>query len=248
MPVITVDGEVYHAIEAAAPGGESLNHSLRRLLGLPPTTEAGGGPRLVGELAGLIRAGMLAPGDRLLATAPVPDPDADPVATVTDDARLRAADGTIHPGPRQLLLELRGGTFAPYGWHCLTTTDATRLETLRQRLHTADHPDQAATGHGALTALIAAGLLAPGDQLSLPMYRHTGGPGGRGSQPIAVGTATVTDDGCFLLPDGSRHLTPSSASAAHRGNPTNAWGSWTAPDGSRLTALRQLQQDRAASC
>jgi len=245
MPVVTVDDEVYHAIEAAAPGGESLNQSLRRVLGLPPTVEASGGPRLVGELAGLIRAGMIAPGDRLLATAPVPDPDADPVATVTDDARLRAADGTIHPGPRQLLCELRGGTFAPYGWHCLTTTDGTRLETLRQRLHTADHPDQAATGHGALTPLITAGLLAPGDQLRLPMYRHTGGPGGRGSQPVAVGTATVTDDGCFLLPDGSRHLTPSSASAAHRGNPANAWGSWTAPDGSRLTALRQLQQDHA---
>ena len=184
-----------------------MNQSLRRVLGLPPTVEAGSGPRLVGELAGLIRAGMLAPGDRLLATAPLPDPD--PVATVTDDARLRAADGTIHPGPRQLLLELRGGTFAPYGWHCLTTTDGTRLETLRQRLHTADHPNQAATGRGALTALIAAGLLAAGDQLSLPMYRHTGGPGGRGSQPIAVGTAIVTDDGCFLLPDGSRrHLDP----------------------------------------
>lgn len=73
------------------------------------------------------------------------------------------------------------------------------------------------------------------------MHRRSGGQGG---VPIAVGTATVTDDGCFLLPDGSLHLNPSSANAAYRGSPGNAWGAWAAPDGRRLAALRDHARRR----
>jgi hypothetical protein len=242
MPSVNVDDEVYRAIEAAARDGESVNQSLRRLLGLPPATGTGTGtgPQAAGELAALIAAGLIALGEPVYATDPVPVPD--PVATVAEYGRLRAADGTIYPGPRQLSGALRGATFASYGWQGLTAADGTRLETLRQRLLAETAPHLLPSGPGALTPMIAAGLLAPGDELRLPMHRH---PGGRGSLPIAVGIATVTDDGCFLLPDGDRYLTPTAASAAYRGNPFNAWGSWTAPDGRRLTALRQLARDDA---
>lgn len=237
MIPIDVDDEVHHAIYTAACTGDA-NQRLRHLLHLPHDPCPDSGVSTEGELAGLI-----ALGEEVYATGPVPETH--PVATVAEHGRLRAADGTIYPGPRLMASALRGGTFESYGWQCLTAADGTRLEALRQRHLAETAPHLLPAGPGGLAPLIAAGLLAPGDELRLPMHRN---PGGRGTGPIAVGVATVTDDGCFLLPQGDLYLTPTAAPAAYRGNPFNAWGTWTAPDGSRLAALRQLaratDQDR----
>ena len=73
------------------------------------------------------------------------------------------------------------------------------------------------------------------------MYHRSGS--GKRSAPAAVGTATVTDDGCFLLPDGSRYLNPASATIAYRGNTGGTWDAWAAPGGQRLGALRQRVRD-----
>jgi len=232
MPVITVDDEVYHAIEATAHDGESLNQAVRRLLGLPPATGTATGLQTAGELAELIAAGLIALGEPVYATAPVPDPD--PVATVAEHGYLRGPDGTIYPGPRQLISALRGTAFAPYAWHCLTAADGRNLETVRQSL-TGDE-QQRPGSYGALAPMIAAGLLNPGDELRLPTHRRNGGR----VPPIAVGTATVTEDGFFRMPDGSRHANPYGAAAAFRGTPAGAWTAWAAPDGRRLIILRDL--------
>lgn len=235
MVLIEIDDEVNGVIEAATVGGESPTWTLRRLLGLPHPEGSPTSPIAVGELAELIAAGLIGPGDPLYATAPVRDPR--PVAAVADGGRLRAADGIIYLGPRQLVAAVRGATFESYGWQCLSTADGTRLEALRQRLLAKTAPHLLPTGPGGLAPLIAAGYLAPGDVLSLPMYRS---PGGRATSPVAIGYAKVTGDGCFLLPQDDLYLTPTAATAAYRGNPFNAWGSWTAPDTRRLVALRAL--------
>ena len=235
MAVIEVDDQVYRVVCRAAPGGD-LNQGLRGLLGLAPGgTGPSADPNAPGELDGLIAAGLIAPEEKLFATSPVRGPH--PVATVTDDGRLYDAHGVVYPGPAQLLRALRGGTFAPYGWQCLTTADGRCLATVRQRWIAETAPHLLPSGPGALTPLITAGLLGPGDQLRLPMYASSDN---RTSGSVAVGTATVSAIGWFLLPDGARYPNPSAAAAAYRGNPTNAWAGWVGPDGRRLAALREL--------
>lgn len=233
MIPIDIDDEVHHAIYTAACTGDA-NQRLRHLLRMPhapcPPTDLD----QLGELAGVIAAGMLMPDEPLYATGPVRDPH--PIATVVGDGRLRANDTNVYPGPRALITALRGRAFAAYAWHCLATGDGGNMETLRQRATGDQQPHPGS--HGALTPLIAAGLLAPGDRLRLAMHRHNSGR----VPPIAVGTATVTDDGFFLLPDGSRHANPYGAAAAYRGNPAGAWASWAAPDRRRLQLLRDLSR------
>jgi hypothetical protein len=236
MVLIDIDSAAYHAIEAARRGGESCNQGVRRLLGLAPSAEADTLPRPVGELPGLVAAGLLTPGEPLYSTSRMPGRV--PVADVAEGGCLRGEDGTLYPGPHQLVGALRGDAYARHGWACLTTGDGTRLETLRQR-HLADTaPHLLPTGPGLLAPLIAAGLLAPGDQLRLPIYLLTGAPG-----PLAIGTATVTQDGCFQLPEGDLYVSASGAAAAYRGNPFSTRGSWLAPNGQRLTVMHRLARD-----
>jgi hypothetical protein len=233
MVPIDIDDEVHTAIQAATVGGEHPNQVLRRLLGLPPTDQDAA-TRPEGELAGLVAAGLIAPGERVFLTATTPRPH--PVATVTSSGRLQAPNATVYPGPRQLLGALRGEKFEPYGWACLTITYGTRLEALRQRHLAETAPHLLPHGPGSLTPLIAAGLLEPGDELRLTLPRRVND---RIDSPV-VGVATVTEDGCFLLPDGDRYLDATGAGAAYRGNPFSTFGSWLAPNGRRLASLRQL--------
>jgi hypothetical protein len=238
MVLIDVDGEVYHAIEAAVRGGESCNQVVRRLLGLPPWPDPQLWPSPIGELARLVSAGLVALGEPLYPNTVTPGWV--PVAHLAEGGLLRAEDGSIYPGPNQLVGALRGQAFAQHGWACLTTGDGTRLETLRQRHLAETAPHLLPAGPGVLAPLIAAGLLAAGDELRLPIHLLTSAPG---SEPFAVRTATVTENGCFLLPEGDLYTTGSGAAAAHRGNPFSTRSTWLAPDGRRLTVLRDLARD-----
>lgn len=123
MIPIDVDDEVHRAIYTAACTGDA-NQRLRHLLHLPHDPCPDTGVSTQGELAGLVAAGLIALGEQVYATGPVP------VATVAEHGWLRAADAAVYPGPRQLVRGLRGGTFAPYGWQVLTAADGTGLETL----------------------------------------------------------------------------------------------------------------------
>lgn len=127
MAAIDVDDEVYRTIDRATRGRE-MNQGLRELLGLAPTGTLDK-QKTAGDLAGLISARLITPGDHLIATAPIRTPE--PVATVTDNACLRANDATVYPGPgpATFIAHVRGGTFAPYGWQLLTTTDGRNLAT-----------------------------------------------------------------------------------------------------------------------
>jgi hypothetical protein len=234
MVLIYVDDEIHAMIEAATCDGEPLNQGARRLLGLTlDATQPDPQPDCVGDLADLIADGLVKAGEHLLATAVDPD-EQRLLATVLADGRLRATGATIYQGPRALITASRGRNPASYAWHLLTTADGRNLETLRQR-QTGDR-QQRPDSYGALAPLITAGLLASGDELRLQVHRHNAGR----VPPIAVVTATVTDDGFFLLSDGSRHHNPSGAKAATQGNPVGAWTTWAAPDGRRLINLRDL--------
>lgn len=234
MVPIDIDDEVYAAIEAAAIGGEHPNQVLRRLLGLPPAADRDAGARPEGELAALLAAGLLNLGDPVFATGSYPQHH--PAATVAEGGHLLTPDGTRHSGPDRLVGALFGEGFAVYGWACLTAADGARLEALRQRHLAEAAPHLVPHGPGELAALIAFAVLASGDELRLTLR------GGLNVGSPAMGTATVTEDGCFLLPEGDLYPTAASAAAACLG-PFITTCSWTTRDGRPLAALHQLARD-----
>jgi hypothetical protein len=187
-----------------------------------------------GELAVLILAGLIAPGEQLLRTSPTPRPE--PVAVVTADGFLRTATGTRFPGPREAISRLEDPRYAPIAWQCFTTAGHLCLETLRQRTE----PEQLGSPRlaGALLPLIGAGLLYPGAELRFEMTTGRGQPGQR-VRVLAVAAAQVTDDGWLAMTDGAHYAAPSPAAAASCGVLTNGWRAWhRADDGSSLLTLR----------
>jgi hypothetical protein len=194
-----------------------------------PSAAPGG----AGELAGLIHARLIAPGDWLYRTSPAPRTA--PVARITPGGALRTASGAEYPGPRQAITRLEAARYAPIAWQCFTTADRVNLETLRQRTE----PDQADRPTGALLPLIHAGLLQAGDELR---YEMTTGRGRTGQHVriLAAATATVTGDGWLQLADGALYAAPSPAAAACCGVLTNGWKAWHhEADGRSLLTLRQ---------
>ena len=240
MVPIDIDDEVRAVIKAAAVCGEGPNQVLRRLLGLPAAGQ-GAAARREGELAALVAAGLIALGDPVFAIGSFAQV-AHPAAAVAEDGHLLTADGTLHSGPGQLISALFGERFAAHGWTCLTDADGARLETLRQRHLAETTPHLLPHGPGELAPLIALRVLSRGDQLRLTLPD----PRGHSIGSPAVDLATVTDDGCFLLPEGDRYPTAASAAAASLG-PFITSGSWTTRDGRPVAALHQLARDAARS-
>lgn len=190
-------------------------------------------PGVSGELAGLILARLIAPGDWLYRTSPAPRTA--PVARVTPSGCLSTTSGAEYPGPREAITRLEAARYAPIAWQCFTTADRVNLETLRQRAE----PDQADRPAGSLLPLIHAGLLRAGDELR---YEMTSGRGRTGQhvQLLAAATATVTGDGWLQLSDGALYATPSPAAAACCGVLTNGWKAWHhEADGRSLLTLRK---------
>ena len=238
MIPIDIDGEVHAAIEAAAHCGEHPNQVLRRLLGLAPAADADTGEPWSGELAVLVAAGLIALGDPVFAIGSYPQHH--PAAAIAEGGCLLTPDGTLHPGPGQLISALFGERFAAHGWACLTAADGARLETLRQRHLAETAPHLLPHGPGELAQLIALAVLSPGDQLRLTLPD----PRGHSIGSPAVELATVTEDGCILLPGGDLYPTAASAAAACLG-PFITTCSWTTRDGRPLAALHQLARDAA---
>jgi hypothetical protein len=190
-------------------------------------------PGKAGELAGLILARLIAPGDWLYRTGPAPRTA--PVARVTPGGCLCTASGAEYPGPRQAITRLEAARYAPIAWQCFTTSDHVNLETLRQRAE----PDQTDRPPGSLFQLLRAGLLQAGSELR---YEMTTGRGRTGQHVriLAAATAAITDDGWLQLPDGALYAAPSPAAAACCGVLTNGWKAWHhAADGRSLLTLRQ---------
>ena len=188
-----------------------------------------------GELARLLTAGQLCPGDRLWRTRP--DRSARPLVEVTGDGRLRAEAGAVYDGPRAAITALEHVRAAPIAWQCFTTAAGTCLETLRQRTE----PDQVGARRlpGALAPLIDAGQLDAGSSLEFEM---TSGRGRTGQhvRVLATAVAVVTADGWLLLPDCALYAAPSPAAAACCGMLTNGWRAWRlATDGRPIGVLRR---------
>jgi hypothetical protein len=193
----------------------------------------GAAPGGAGELAGLILARLIAPGEKLYRTSPTPC--AEPVAEVTSGGCLRTSKGTVYRCPREAITRLEAARYAPIAWQCFTTAGRVNLETLRQRAE----PDQAARPIGALLPLIRAGLLQAGGELR---YEMTAGRGRTGQHVriLAAATAEVTGDGWLQLSDGALYAAPSPAAAACCGLLTNGWKAWHhEADGRSLLTLRQ---------
>jgi hypothetical protein len=190
-------------------------------------------PGAAGELAGLILARLLTPGQKLYRTSPTPCTD--PVAEVTSGGCLRTASGAVYPGPREAITRLEAARYAPIAWQCFTTHGRVNLETLRQRAE----PDQNTRPAGALLPLIRAGLLQEGGGLRYEMTTGRGRVGQR-VRLLAVATAEVTGDGWLRLADGALYAAPSPAAAACCGVLTNGWKAWRhEADGRSLLTLRQ---------
>jgi hypothetical protein len=192
-------------------------------------------PEPVGELAGLVTAGLLAPGEQLFRTKPVPNRL--PVAQVTAEGWLRTGSGALYPGPRQAISRLEAFRYAPIAWQCFTTAEHVCLETLRQRAE----PDQPGNTRppGELLLLIRAGLLRPGTLLRFEMTTGRGKAGQR-VRTLAVATAEATDDGWLTMADGASYAAPSPAAAACCGVLTNGWKAWHhTHDGRSLLTLRR---------
>jgi Restriction Enzyme Adenine Methylase Associated len=195
-----------------------------------PASSLGG----AGELAGLIHARLIAPGEQVFRTGPLPGPE--PIAIVTADGRLRTATGTEFPGPREAISRLEDPRYAPIAWQCFATRERVCLETLRQRTE----PEQPGSTRpaGALLPLIGAGLLQAGTDLRFEMTTGRGKTGQR-VRLLAVASAQVTGDGWLEMADGALYAAPSPAAAACCGVLTNGWKAWhRADDGRSLLTLR----------
>lgn len=131
MRHIPVDDEVYAALarRATDPFGDTPNRVLRRLLALPdpgPTDRDTYAANMSPQLAPLLAAGLLAPGQQL--TWNRPRLRTRHTATVTPEGRLRLHDGATYPSPHQAARHLAG--YPADGYAAFTTDNGTTLAKL----------------------------------------------------------------------------------------------------------------------
>ena len=130
MPSIAIDSEVFEALaDRARAWRDTPNDVLRALLGMPPAAAGTANPEtehLPGQLAPLLRAGLLEPGERL--TWHRRNRGGVHRFTVTASGCLVAEDGTVHIGPNRAATHAAG--YPSKGWGSFKTDDGTRLAEL----------------------------------------------------------------------------------------------------------------------